>query len=124
MEPTDEQLTWAGAVLALNGVRHLTIDGRHVIGLWSDLDGPHIREALRLFDNQALPVLYLDGPKMPDRYKGRQIPGQPVPLDVVRAMLRATEPWVTRDNMLRAIDWHLKCRVLVPDSGPPLAHVV
>jgi hypothetical protein len=113
-ELSAELLAWAGEVLRLNGVRHFFIDGRPVNGIWSDLDGPHIREALRILGDQDIPVRYLDGPGIPMRYKVRTMKGQPVPLDIVKAMESSSKPWATRDRMLAAIDWHCKVHVYIP----------
>jgi hypothetical protein len=113
-EPDVETLTWAGEVFKLNGVRHLTLDGQHVIGIWSDLDGPHIRKAMRIFDNQDVPVRYLDGPGIPLRYKVRRMKGTPVPLNILHAMEAAAEPWAVRDRMLAEIGWHAKVHVYSP----------
>ena len=112
IEP-DGELTRAGRVLDANGVRLLVLDGVLTVGLWSDLDGPHIRAALARFGSGQLPVRYLDGPGIPDRYKGRVPKGQPVPLDVVEAMSNAGDewPWVVRDRMLLAIQWRPRVRV-------------
>lgn len=109
----DAELTRAGRVLQLNGVRLLVLDGVPTIGLWSDLDGPHIRAALARFRNSHLPVRYLDGPGIPDRYKLRKPKGQPVPLDVLAAMVAAKDehPWTVRDRLLRAIRWPYKVHV-------------
>ena len=103
----------AGAVLKANGVRLMMLDGVTTIGLWSDLDGPMLRAALKVFHPDGLPpIRYVDGPGIPMRYKARQIKGQPVPLDVVAAMVAAgQEPWVVRDRMLSAIGWKLKVGV-------------
>jgi hypothetical protein len=118
-EPDIDALTWAGEVFRLNGVRHFFLDGEPVLGVWSDLDGPHIREAMRIFRNEHLPVRYLDGPGIPLRFKARRMKGTPVPLDIVRAMAEAKEaPWEVRDRMLDAISWRAKTYVYVPASKP------
>jgi len=115
-EPTEEQLAWAGEVFRLNGVRHLVLNGVPVLGLWSDLDGPHLRAAIRILGNQNVPVRYLDGPGIPMRFKARRMKGTPVPLDIVQAMQDAEiePPWEVRDRMLRAIGWRAKVHVYVP----------
>jgi hypothetical protein len=115
-EPSVEAFTNAGRTLKLNGVRLLVLNGVPVIGLWSDLDGPHLRSALRVFHPDGMPpIRYLDGPGIPMRYKARVPPGQPVPLDVVAAMqaVSAGKPWEIREQMLAAIQWIPKRRVLV-----------
>jgi hypothetical protein len=115
LEP-DEAVTRAGLVLRVNGVRLLSFDdGSPCIGLWSDLDGPHIRAALARLGSGKLPVRYLDGPGIPMRYKLRRPKGLPVPLDVVAAMdaanLGGEKAWEVRDRMLLAIRWPYKVRV-------------
>lgn len=100
-----DAFTQAGAILKANGVRLLQLDGVTTIGLWSDLDGPHIRAALKVFHPEETPVRYLDGPGIPMRYKARKVAGEPVPLDVVAAMTKSEEPWTVRDQMLQAINW-------------------
>jgi len=40
----------ASAVFNRRGVRIMRIDGGAVIGIWSDLDGPEIREALQVVE--------------------------------------------------------------------------
>ena len=111
----DAELTRAGQVLRVNGVRLMVLAGAPTVGLWSDLDGPHIRAALARLGSGSLPVRYLDGPGIPMRFKARVPKGQPVPLDIVKAMQEADgeHPWVIRDRMLRAIDWHYKLHIFV-----------
>ncbi len=96
----------ARAALDRAGVRFLTVGGERVAGVWSDRDGERVREALREAGAGALPVRYLDGPGVPDRWKGRLAPGEPVPLNVLEAMMQATgEPWRVRDEMVVAMRW-------------------
>ena len=97
-----------GAMAALDraGVRFLTLDGERVVGVWSDRDGERLRGALREIGAGALTVVYLDGPGVPDRWKGRAAAGEPVPLNVLQAMMAAAaEPWTVRDEMLAAMRW-------------------
>jgi len=76
------------------------------VGLWSDLDGPDVRSAIRAAGLGDRVVQYLDGQDVPMRYKARKIPGEPVPLSVLAAMEQAErEPWRVRDQMLRAMGW-------------------
>jgi hypothetical protein len=106
-EPTD--VARASAVLRQAGVRILQLDGVATIGLWSDLDGPAIRAALRVFGSNRMPVRYLDGIGIPMSYKLRRVDGEPVPLNVLVEMERcSTDPWVVRDQMLQDIVWHPK----------------
>lgn len=119
-EPDVEALTHAGAVLKANGVRLLMLDGVFTIGLWSDLDGPHIRAALgQLHPDGIPPVRYVDGPHIPMKYKVRKMKGTPVPLDIVKAMDQANREgrpaWEVRDRMLAEIKWHPKVHVYLPE---------
>jgi len=52
-------------VLAKAGIRLMRLDGVDMIGVWSDLDSPELRAALRTFGSGALPVRYLDGDGIP-----------------------------------------------------------
>jgi hypothetical protein len=86
------------------GARLMELDGRITIGVWSDLDGPEVRAAVRAFGNP--PVKYLDGAGIPQRYKVRDIPGEPLPAEVLRAMLQnPIDPWRTRDDTLIKMNW-------------------
>lgn len=74
--------------------------------MWSDLDGPEVRAALRTFGSDRLPVRYLDGVGVPMRYKVRQVEGEPVPMNVLAEMERhPEEPWKVRDRMLTEMGW-------------------
>ena len=109
----------ANLVLRLNEVRLMNLDGVMTIGLWSDLDGPHIRSALRhLHPDGMPPIRYIDGPHIPMRYKARRSKGEPVPLDIVRAMQAVVtgEPWIVRDWMLKDIEWRPYLYVYGDDS--------
>jgi hypothetical protein len=120
VSPAEEPdpLTRAGEVLKANGVRLFQLDGVPVVGLWSDLDGPHIRAALAVLENDKLPVRYIDGPNIPMRYKVRKMKGQPVPLEIVAAMDKANadggQAWEVRDRMLLGIGWCAKVHVYDP----------
>jgi hypothetical protein len=111
----DPEATRASAILRVNGVRLLVIDDVPTVGLWSDLDGAHIRAAVARLGSGSWPVRYLDGPGIDTRYKLREPKGQPVPLEVVAAMdeanARGEKAWKVRDRMLRAIDWHYRLNV-------------
>jgi len=61
----------------------MQLDGVATVGVWSDLDGPELRAALRVFAPEALLVKYLDGPGIPARYKLRRVDGEPVPMGVL-----------------------------------------
>ena len=71
----DTAITEASALLNGTGVRIMRLDGRYTIGVWSDLDRPEIRAALRTVGMDQLPLRYLDGPGFPMRYKSRSVQG-------------------------------------------------
>jgi hypothetical protein len=99
-----DEHTRAGRLLSRVGVR-LMDDGVFTIGIWSDKDSRELRDAIRLHHPDAMPrVRYLDGAGVPPRFKLRRVPGDPVPLSVLREMERnPEEPWVVRDLMLAAM---------------------
>jgi hypothetical protein len=104
-EPTQEELDRAGVVLARAGIRLMRIDGVDYAGIWSDLDRPEVRAALRTYGKGRLQVRYLDG-NVPMRYKLRRVLGEPVPANVLAAMEQEpSEPWVIRDRMLKEMGW-------------------
>jgi hypothetical protein len=87
----------------------MEINGTLTVGVWSDLDGPEIREALRILNLANFPVRYLDGAGIPDRFKVRDVAGECVPLNVLAEMERnpaeEAQPWEVRDQMLEQMDW-------------------
>jgi hypothetical protein len=100
-EPGQEAIDRAGAVLSRVGMRLMELEGGTTVGLWSDLDAPEIRAALRVFGSHLLPLRYLDGPGIPARYQLRRVAGEPVPESVRVEMERhPAEPWKIRDQML------------------------
>jgi hypothetical protein len=106
VEPHPAELARASAVLNRTGARLMQLDGVTTIGLWSDLDGPEVRKALRVFGSDSLPVRYLDGAAVPVRYKLRRVEGEPVPQNVLLEMERSPrEPWKVRDRMLQEMGW-------------------
>lgn len=108
-EPDRVALARASAVLRQVGVRILHLDGATTIGLWSDLDGPDVRAALRVFGSNRLPIRYLDGTRIPMRYKLRRVKGEPVPMNVLGEMERQpADPWKVRDRMLKEMGWRSK----------------
>jgi hypothetical protein len=125
-EPNQEELRAAGEVLSRVGMRLIELEGGTTVGLWSDLDGPEVRAALRVYGSHLQPVRYLDGPGIPDKYKERKPEGDPVPMSVLAEMERAQAnleacqgqtrdadaavepPWVVRDRMLAAMDYSPK----------------
>ena len=96
----------ASAVLNRAGVRIMALEGGATIGVWSDLDGPEVRAALRAFGSDRLPLRYLDGAGVPMRYKVRRVEGEPVPMNVLAKLERhPAEPWNVRDRMLNEMRW-------------------
>jgi hypothetical protein len=107
-EPSVEELSYASAFLGQAGVRLMWLEGGDAVGVWSDLDSPAIRTALRALGSAELPVLYLDGPNVPLRYKLRRVPGEPVPQHIREEMERSVEPWKVRSRTnRRCIPWPL-----------------
>jgi hypothetical protein len=104
--PDPAELARASAVLNRAGVRIMALEGGATIGVWSDLDGPEVRAALRTFGSDRLPVRYLDGAGVPMRYKLRRVDGEPVPINVLAAMEQhPAEPWKVQDRMLNEMGW-------------------
>ena len=104
-EPTAEQLAHASTVLSKAGIRLMRLYGVDMVGIWSDLDSPRVRAALRTYGSDQLPVRYLDGDVLM-KYKLRKAPGEPVPGNVLAAMEQApNEPWIIRDRMLAEMGW-------------------
>ena len=87
-DPDPAELALASAVLNRGGVRIMTLESGTTIGIWSDLDGPEIRAALRTLGMDQLPVRYLDGPGIPMRYQVRRVKGEPVPKTLLADMER------------------------------------
>ena len=107
--PDPAELARASAVLNRAGVRIIALGGRTMIGLWSDLDRPEVRAALRGLGSERLPVRYLDAPGVPLRYKVRRVEGDPVPTTVLAEMeLAEDSPWSVRDRLLKEIAWCAK----------------
>ena len=99
--PDPVELGRATRVLRLAGVRLMHLGSKPAIGLWSDLDSPAIRAALRTMGSDGLPVRYLDGAGIPACYKLRRVDGEPVPMSVLVEMERnSVEPWKVRDKKL------------------------
>lgn len=108
-EPDPAELARASAVLHRTGVRVMQLEGVTTIGVWSDLDGPDVRAALRAFGSNRLPVRYLDGVGVPMRYKLRRVKGEPVPMNMLSEMERQpSDPWNVRDRMLKEMGWRSK----------------
>jgi hypothetical protein len=85
----------------------MEIDGVFTIGIWSDLDSPTLRDAIRVFHPEGMPpVRYLDGAGIPPRFKLRSVPGDPVPPAVLREMEQnPAAPWEVRDRLLSGLRW-------------------
>jgi hypothetical protein len=124
IEADPAELARASDVLNRAGVRIVSLEGGVAIGIWSDLDGPEVRAALRTFGSDQLPVHYLDGAGVPMKYKLRQVEGEPVPMAVLAKMERSQAnlmqcsshagggetitveyPWTARDRMLGKMEW-------------------
>jgi hypothetical protein len=104
--PDPTELARASAILSAAGIRLMELENGLSVGVWSDLDGPEVRAALRTFGSDGLPVRYLDGAGVPMRYKARRVDGEPVPLNVLAAMEQhPAEPWKIRDGMLNEMGW-------------------
>jgi hypothetical protein len=102
IETESVDLERACAVLDRTGVRIIVaISGAAAIGIWSDLEGPEVRAALRTLQLDKLPFCYLDGAGTPTSYKVRRVKGEPVPMSVLCEMEgHPSEPWKVRDRML------------------------
>ena len=106
IEADAAELARASALLNRAGVRIVALDGGATIGVWSDLDGPEVRAALRTFGSDRLPLRYLDGAGVPMRYKVRWVEGEAVPMNMLAEMERhPAEPWKARDRMLNEMGW-------------------
>ncbi len=102
----DFAISQANDTLGGAGIRFVSLNGTTVIGVWSDLDGPKIRAALRMLGMDRLPIRYLDGAGIPAQYKLRLAAGEPVPMKVLDAMERHRDaPWQVRDRMLKEMAW-------------------
>jgi hypothetical protein len=108
VEPSAADLASATALLNQAGVRLMHLEAGAAIGVWSDLDSQAIRAALLRLGMGHMSVLYLDGPGVPDQYKLRRIPGDPVPNPVREAMEKSREPWRIRSRMVcNFVPWPL-----------------
>ena len=123
-DPDPAELAQASAVLRRAGVRIMALEGCAAIGVWSDLDGPEVRAALRACGSDGLPVRYLDGAGIPIRYKLRRVGGEPVPMNVLAEMERHTaDPWKVRDAMLTEMGFCTPTRAAVKRATPKRAVV-
>ena len=109
VEPQSPQVIQARALLNRTGVRIMQLDGVTSIGVWSDLQAPEIRAALRTLGSERLPVRYLDGAGIPMQYKLRRVNGEPVPMSMLVEMeQQAGEPWKVRDGLPNEMGWRSK----------------
>jgi hypothetical protein len=93
-------------ILNRAGCRLMPIESVLTVGVWSDLDSPQIRAALRRVGSDRLPLRYLDGGGIPEQYKFRGVEGEPVPTNVLVEMAKhPKEPWKVRDRMLTEMGW-------------------
>jgi hypothetical protein len=96
----------AYAIVNRMGVRIIRLETGTAIGVWSDLDGPEVRNALRTLGFDQHVVAYLDDPVVPVAYKCRRVARECVPLSVLKMMKGdPREPWRVRDEMLSAKTW-------------------
>lgn len=87
-------------LLRQTGTRFFQLSGTAAVGVWSDQDGPTLRSALRTLGLDRLPLRYLDGEEIARHLKLRKIPGEPVPMSVLRVMQRdPSAGWRIRDAM-------------------------
>jgi hypothetical protein len=101
-EPAQPETDRATGILNRAEVRIMRLTAISIIGVWSDLDGPEVRAALRTLQVDRLPVRYVDGNGFPVRFKVRRVAGEPVPMNVLNEMERQPgEPWKVRDRMLK-----------------------
>jgi broad specificity phosphatase PhoE len=77
-DETDKSLnalqTNALRFLSLAGCRIIREDSEIQIGIWEDLDGPEIREAIRAVGLDVHPIVYLESAEVPIRFKKRRTP--------------------------------------------------
>src|SRR5215469_17965917 len=68
-EPGTDELARASRLLSEAGVRLMEINGVFTVGIWSDLDSPALRAAIRMFHDSGMPpIRYLDGPGIPPEF--------------------------------------------------------
>lgn len=71
--PTPQQ-TAAMRLLNLAGVRIIRQTSGFVIGIWQDLDGPEVRNAIRLVGMREYPVIHIETANVDTIYKVRRCP--------------------------------------------------
>ena len=72
-ELSQAEIQSACSILNRVGVRIMQLDGHFTVGIWRDLDGPEIREALCRLGMDHLAMRHLDGEGIPARYKVRRV---------------------------------------------------
>jgi hypothetical protein len=119
-EPDPAELSRASVILGQAGIRLMRLETGDAVGVWSDLDSPAIRNALHSLGSGELPVLYLDGPNIPVRYKLRRVQGEPVPQHVRKAMERSPESWKVRNqSKCRFVPWPIEEQIEKPHTIDP-----
>jgi len=66
-----QQAMW---LLNLAGCRIIRQQAGFSVAIWEDLDGPELRDAIRAVGMGDQPVVHLEGPNVPMRYKVRNCP--------------------------------------------------
>lgn len=82
-----EKAMW---LLNLTGCRIIRRTNGLAVGIWEDLDCPEIRSAIRAVGMSGLPVIYLESPNVPIRYKVRRCPDRKTGEAFASWMLRVT----------------------------------
>jgi hypothetical protein len=88
LAPTDHEIQLAMRFLNLAGVRIIRRDYDLQIGVWEDLDGVEIRQALRTVGLDAHPIVHLESAGVDLRYNVRRTPD--------RAKGEPFAAWLTR----------------------------
>jgi hypothetical protein len=110
--PDDPAINGASAVLGRYGARLIRMNGEMRVGIWSWLDCPAVRDALKVMQSGGSKVIYLDDQSfdLPVRFKlcacNRRLDSDPVPAVVIEAMNQTSEkPWLVRDALLEEMGW-------------------
>lgn len=72
----------AMALLNLAACRLMLLDHSFTIGIWGDLDGPELRGAIAGAGLENLPVVFLEGEDLPERYRVRSLQVPPRTADI------------------------------------------
>jgi hypothetical protein len=86
--PTDSEIAQAMRLLNLTGCRIIRNESVLEIGVWEDLDGVEIRQALRTVGLDAHPIVHLESAGVDLRYNVRRTPD--------RAKGEPFAAWLTR----------------------------